>query len=258
MLNIFPIPALKDNYIWLITHTASKQCLIVDPGDATPVQHTLQTQSLKPVGILLTHHHADHTNGVADLLKNYTVPVFGPAQETISYITNPLHGNETVKIDAIQLSLQALPIPGHTRGHLAYHGHDVLFSGDTLFTGGCGRVFEGTMLEMYASLQRLVALPSHTKVYCGHEYTETNLAFALAVERHNKQLQQRIKQTQLLRQRNLPTVPSTLFLEKNTNPFLRCEEISVKQAAEDYCGSKLSKPEDVFGVLREWKNDFKY
>lgn len=260
MLNILPIPALKDNYIWLVIHTASSQCLIVDPGSAEPVRHALQTQSLLPIGILLTHHHADHTAGVKDLLENYSMPVFGPTQEARAQVTHPLRDKEMLTIDlsmrpgSPSFYFQVLSIPGHTHGHIAYYGHDSLFCGDTLFTGGCGQVFEGTMEEMYTSLQRLAALPAQTRVYCGHEYTVQNLSFALAVEPKNRQLQQRMKEAQQRRAYGLPTVPSTLALEKLTNPFLRCEESSVKQAAEQYCGLKLTGPIEVFSVLREWKN----
>lgn len=258
MLNILPISALKDNYIWLVINTHTSQCLIVDPGDAKPVLQALKTHSLKPIGILLTHRHADHTNGVAELVENHTMPVFGSAEEAVPQITDPLVGGETVLISPINLCFQVLAIPGHTHEHLAYTDakSGVLFCGDTLFTGGCGRVFEGTMEEMYHSLQRLSILPDSTQIYCGHEYTAANLTFALTVEPKNEELQQRIKKTDLLRQEGLPTVPSTLALEKATNPFLRCQKKSVKQSAEQHSGKKLSTPEEVFAVLREWKNNF--
>lgn len=253
LLNIVPIPALKDNYIWLIIDIASNRCLIVDPGDAEPVLKALQALSLKPVGILLTHHHFDHTAGVKELLKNDTMPVFGSMQEKISSVTNPLVGEETIQVE--NMAFAVLPISGHTHGHLAYYGRESVFCGDTLFTGGCGRVFEGTMSEMYASLQRLAALPPTTKIYCGHEYTTANLAFAALVEPENRDLQQRIKDTHQMRTRGLPTVPSLLALERATNPFLRCEEAAVKKAVETYYGQTLNTPEEVFGALRKWKNE---
>jgi len=254
MLNIVPIPALKDNYIWLIIDSASSGCWIIDPGDAKPVLHALQTQSLHPMGILLTHHHADHTAGVKELLKNHTMPVFGSTQETIPSVTHLLNGEENIRI--ANREFKVLAIPGHTHGHLAYYSEGLLFCGDTLFTGGCGRVFEGTMAQMYTSLQRLAALPAATNIYCGHEYTAANLVFAKVVEPENRDLQQRIQDTHQLRERGLPTVPSTLALEKATNPFLRCGEMAVKEAAERYYGQRLDTPEAVFGALREWKNGF--
>jgi hydroxyacylglutathione hydrolase len=259
MLNIIPIPALKDNYIWLVIDTTSSCCVVVDPGEADPVLDALQAQSLKPVGILLTHHHADHTAGVTALLKNHTMPVFGPKQETISSVTHSLVDREKIQIRNMLLGnilFKTISIPGHTHGHVAYYTNGHLFCGDTLFTGGCGRVFEGTMAQMDASLQRLAALPDATHIYCGHEYTTANLNFARVVEPDNKDLQQRIKDTHQLRERGLPTVPSTLGLEKATNPFLRCEKTQVKKAAEDYCGQRLDTPVAVFTVLRGWKNVF--
>lgn len=256
MLTIIPIPALKDNYIWLIIHAASAQCLLVDPGDAKPALDAIQTRNLTPSGILLTHHHYDHTGGVAGFLEHYSVPVYGSAVENIPTVTHPLHGGETLTIDALALTLNVLSIPGHTRGHLAYYGAGALFSGDTLFTVACGRVFEGTMSQMYASLQRLADLPDDTLIYCGHEYTAANLPFACAVEPDNPRLQQRVVETRQLTAQGLPTVPSTLALEKATNPFLRCEEANVRLAAERHCGSRLVEPVQVFEVLREWKNQF--
>lgn len=256
MLTIKPIPALKDNYIWLIIHSPSATCLLVDPGEAAPALAALTRQSLKLVGILLTHHHYDHTNGVADLLMVNQVPVYGSALEQIPTVDHPLNGGETLEFPEMALSLQVLSIPGHTLGHLAYYGAGALFCGDTLFTAACGRVFEGTMQQMYRSLQRLAALPADTKVYCGHEYTAANLPFALAVEPDNPQLQRRVADTNQLAAQGLPTVPSTLALEMATNPFLRCDQADVKLAAEQYCGSRLEHPHEVFAVLREWKNSF--
>jgi hydroxyacylglutathione hydrolase len=254
---IIAVPVLKDNYIWLIIHPSSAQCLITDPGDAAPVMAALQTHKLTPIGILLTHHHYDHTDGVAELLKHYDVPVYGAANEIIPTVTYPLWGGETLEFFKSALQLLVLSIPGHTRGHLAYYGANAVFCGDTLFTAACGRVFEGTMAQMYDSLQQLAALPDNTQVYCGHEYTSASLVFACAVEPGNARLQQRVVETQALIAQGLPTVPSTLALEKATNPFLRCNQVNVKQAAERHCGKRLSTPEKVFTVLREWKNGFK-
>lgn len=254
MINIIPISSLNDNYIWLVIHPTSSHCFIVDPGDAKPVLDALDAHTLHPVGILLTHHHWDHTAGVSTLVKNHTMPVFGSQQDAISSVTNPVKDGE--KIAKENFTFEVISIPGHTHGHVAYYSEGALFCGDTLFTGGCGRVFEGTMTEMYTSLQRLAHLPDSTLIYCGHEYTAANLRFAILVEPNNAALQQRIQNTQQSRAQRLPTVPSTLALEKATNPFLRCSEISVKHAAENYCGKKLETPEAVFEVLRRWKNGF--
>jgi len=249
------IPALKDNYIWLIIHAPSRHCLIVDPGDAFPVLVALKKEQLNPIGILLTHHHRDHVGGVENLLKNYSIPVFGPAQEKIACVTNPLwRHHERILFETMQIDFQILSISGHTHGHIAYYGHGAVFCGDTLFTGGCGRIFEGTIPEMYAALNVLAALPDLTKIYCGHEYTIENLKFALMVEPKNMALQQRMQETINLRAANHSTVPSTLVLEKATNPFLRCHTTAVKEAAQTYCGRHLLTPMAVFGILREWKN----
>jgi hydroxyacylglutathione hydrolase len=246
------ISALKDNYIWLLIVEAAQTCIVVDPGESAQVIHAIQARQLNLQAVLLTHHHEDHTKGARALRERYRMPVYGPAVEEIPTVTHPLLGGENIQIG--QMRFDALAIPGHTRGHLAYYNGADVFCGDTLFTGGCGRVFEGTMAQMYQSLQRLAALPDITNIYCGHEYTVANLAFAARVEPENVELQQRIGETARLRAQGLPTVPSTLALEKATNPFLRCGEISVKRAAEQQTGKVLDTPEEVFAVLREWKN----
>ncbi len=259
MLKTIPIPAFRDNYIWLIIHTSSQLCLIIDPGEAEPVIATINELNLKPAAILLTHHHYDHIDGVAGLLKQYPhpVPVLGPAADHISSVTQPLVGDEVRQMESMGLDLSIISIPGHTRGHIAYYLAGMLFCGDTLFTGGCGRIFEGTAEQMYHSLQRLTALPDDTLIYCGHEYTAANLQFALTVEPDNPALASRISTTQQLRQQNLPTVPANLALERLTNPFLRCHEFPIKNAAEAYAQISLPRPEDVFRVIRLWKDSFK-
>lgn len=255
-LHVVGLPALKDNYIWLIIADDSRQCMIVDPGDANVVLTALQQQQLQPVGILLTHHHLDHSGGITTLLTHHAMPVFGSALSKVEAVDQPLQDGDTLQ-PLPGLTLQAIAIPGHTHDHIAYYGDGRLFCGDTLFTAACGRVFEGTMAQMHHSLQRLAALPLDTLVYCGHEYTAANIPFALAVEPDNTALQQRAVDTVALREQGLPTVPSTLELELATNPFLRCHEPAVKTAAENYCGKKLLQPEDVFAVLRDWKNNWK-
>ncbi len=253
---IIPVRAFKDNYIWLITHPNKKHALVVDPGDAVPVLTALKQLQLTPSAILITHYHWDHTNGIEKLLEHYPeLPVFGPTKE-MPGISNPVTGGDSLTWPELGLTFEVVDIPGHTLGHIAYYGHRIVFCGDTLFTGGCGRIFEGTASQLYQSLLRLAKLPDETNVYCGHEYTESNLRFAHAVEPHNPSLQQRIQDTQALRRKDLPTVPATLQLEKQTNPFLRCMIPEVKTAAENYAKQSLENPLAVFTALREWKNKF--
>ena len=258
MFDVIRIPAFKDNYIWLLRKGAS--AVVVDPGDARPVLDLLEREGLTLTSILITHHHADHQGGVARLLENYAAPVVGPATESITAITQPLFGGETICLEALDLEFQVLAVPGHTLGHLAYFGSGCLFCGDTLFTGGCGRLFEGTPAQMHNSLTRLAALPEQTAVFCAHEYTEANLRFARAVEPHNRRLRERVDEVAVARAKGWATVPSTLALEKATNPFLRCTEAEVVTTAgsravlnnQAFSGDPLA----VFAVLREWRNSF--
>jgi len=231
-LDIIPIRALKDNYIWMIVNSDKKLAVVIDPGEAKPVLDILDHQKIKLTAILVTHHHWDHTNGIAELLEHYPVPVY----------RSPLE-NKLV-IPELDLDFTVLKIPGHTHDHIAFFGLNSVFCGDTLFCAGCGRVFEGTHEQMFESLQKLSQLPDHTKIYCGHEYTQRNLKFAKTVEPNNPNF-------------NLQsTVPSTIHIEKLTNPFFRCEISEVHKAVENYCGKKLSMPVDVFRELRIWKDNF--
>jgi len=258
MFDVIRIPAFKDNYIWLLRKGAS--AVVVDPGDARPVLDLLEREGLTLTSILITHHHADHQGGVARLLENYAAPVFGPAAESITAITRPLFGGETIRLESLDLELQVLAVPGHTLGHLAYFGSGCLFCGDTLFTGGCGRLFEGTPAQMHDSLTRLAALPEQTAVFCAHEYTETNLRFALTVEPRNRRLRERVDEVAVARAKGWATVPSTLALERATNPFLRCQEAEVVATAKSRAALNnqafSGDPLAVFSVLREWRNSF--
>ncbi|MDR2787863.1 MAG: hydroxyacylglutathione hydrolase [Candidatus Accumulibacter sp.] len=254
MFDVTRIPALKDNYIWLLRKGAS--AVVVDPGDAAPVLDVLQKESLTLSSILITHHHKDHQGGIDTLLAHWpSAKVFGPAQESITGMTTPLRGGERLHLVALGLDLQVMAVPGHTLGHLAYYGEGRLFCGDTLFGGGCGRLFEGAPLSMCESLARLAALPDDTRVYCAHEYTEANLRFALAVEPGNRALRRRADEVAVIRAKGLSTVPSTLAVEKATNPFLRCKEPEVVAAARAR-GIAENDPVAVFAALREWKNSF--
>jgi len=254
MLAIIPIPAFKDNYIWLLKQ--NHYVAAVDPGDGQTVLKYIQQNNLQLTAILLTHHHFDHVDGVKDLVKQYPVRVYGPKHETMAAVTHPLTENDQVELSELALNFKVIEIPGHTAGHIAYYAKPYLFCGDTLFAGGCGRIFEGTPLQLFQSLSKLAALPDRTQVFCAHEYTLNNLEFALQVEPDNNALQQRYRQIKALREKNIITLPSLLRDEKQTNPFLRCEQNTIKQAAESYAATRLSNPAAVFKAIREWKDSF--
>lgn len=258
-IRIRPIEAFSDNYIWLIengTHAA-----VVDPGDALPVLDELETSGLSLTAILLTHHHHDHVGGVLELLEAFDAKVYGPAGETLPACDVRLREGDTVDLPSPALSLRVLDVPGHTAGHIAYTGdvdHEpVLFCGDTLFVGGCGRLFEGTPAQMLDSLEKFAELKSDTKVYCAHEYTLANLRWARAVEPDNTELAQLEQACMAAREREQPTVPSTIGTEKACNPFMRARQASVAQAAQQWSGEQLATPVDVFAAIRQWKNNFK-
>jgi hydroxyacylglutathione hydrolase len=254
MLQVVPVAAFKDNYVWTLrsaTHAA-----VVDPGEAKPVLDYLAREKLELAAILATHHHADHVGGIAELRARYEVPVYGPKHEPIATLTRAVAEGDTVKLPELGVSFSVLDIPGHTRAHIAYYGAGALFCGDTLFACGCGRLFEGTAEQMYASLAKLAALPDETKVYCGHEYTLANIGFAKAVEPGNRALAEREARDRKLRDAGQPTLPSTLRDEKATNPFLRCREPAVVESANKYLGSRVADPVRVFAAIRDWKNKF--
>jgi hydroxyacylglutathione hydrolase len=257
MLSVLTVPAFQDNYLWLIHDGVN--AAVVDPGDAAPVLDCLNRHGLALAAILLTHHHADHVGGVPQLLERFTVPVFGPRQEPIPAITYPLGEGDTVVVPKLGLELQVLDVPGHTRGHIAYHApkESWLFCGDTLIAGGCGRLFEGTPEQMVASLGKLAALPGDVQVYCAHEYTLSNLRFALEVEPGNAALQTRFSREQAKRDRNEPTVPSTIAIEKETNPFLRYAEPAIADRLMSTGHVSSREPIAVFTALRQWKNSFR-
>jgi hydroxyacylglutathione hydrolase len=257
-VSVLTVPAFQDNYLWLIHD--GKHAAVVDPGDAAPILAALNDQGLVLTAILLTHHHADHIGGVPQLLQHYAVPVFGPENDGIAAVTHPLADGDGLKVPGLDLHLRVLDVPGHTKGHIAYVRDDDepwVFCGDTLFAGGCGRLFEGTPEQMLASLRKLAALPAETKVFCAHEYTLSNLRFALAVEPGNPFLQQRVRDETAKRERGMPTVPSTIAVERATNPFLRSAEpaIGALLAAEGRV-QQDAPPLAVFTALRHWKNNF--
>jgi len=257
MLSVLTVPAFQDNYLWLIHD--GHQAAVVDPGDAAPILAALEAHQLTLAAILLTHHHADHVGGVAALLDRHDVPVFGPRHETIPGVTRRLGEGDAVEVPGLAMRLAVLDVPGHTGGHIAYYSaeHGWLFCGDTLFAGGCGRLFEGTPAQMLASLDKLAALPDATQVFCAHEYTLSNLRFAHAIEPHNADLLLRIDRETDKRDHDRPTVPSTIGLEKATNPFLRCRLPSVARRVMAEGRAANDDPVAVFAALREWKNVFR-
>ena len=251
---IVPVKAFKDNYIWTLRNAS--HAAVVDPGEARPVLDYLAAQKLELAAILATHHHPDHVGGIAEILRERKVPVYGPRNEPIATLTRAVSEGDRVTIPELGMEFSVLDIPGHTRAHIAYYGAGSLFCGDTLFACGCGRLFEGTAEQMYASLQKLLALPDDTKVYCGHEYTLANIGFAKAVEPANAALKSREERDRKLRESGRPTLPSTLGEEKATNPFLRCREPAVVDSANKYLGARVSDPVRVFAAIRDWKNTF--
>lgn len=258
MLSITPIPAFADNYIWAMTDHAARTAVVVDPGDAAAVEEFLKLHRMQLTAILVTHHHADHTGGIAALTHRRTIPVFGPANESIAELTHLLTEGDTVSLNVTGFErCTVIAVPGHTRGHIAYVGDGVVFCGDTLFVMGCGRLFEGTAAELHGSLSRLAALPPQTALYCTHEYTLSNLKFALAVEPSNEALQQRAFEVAEIRQRGAPTVPTTVAAERATNPFLRCNVGEVRESAERFANHALNSEVEVFAALRRWKNEFR-
>jgi hydroxyacylglutathione hydrolase len=253
-LSIYPLPAFSDNYIWLIQR--GSDAVVVDPGDPAVVLRAIAERELTLRAILVTHHHHDHIGGVPALQNKFSLPVIGPADEHIPGCSQRVGDGDTVYIAGVDVSFTVLDVPGHTRGAVAFFGDHLLFSGDTLFAAGCGRLFEGTAEQMHASLSKLAALPADTAVYCGHEYTLNNLRFAAAVEPSNAAIAKRLEHTTTLQQQGLPSLPSTLAMERATNPFLRCDQAAVRAAAERRHGGPLLCANNVFAAIRSWKDQF--
>jgi hydroxyacylglutathione hydrolase len=259
MIQIHALHAFSDNYIWLLQDLSTQTCAVVDPGDAAPVLAWLEEHpGFRLTDILITHHHADHVGGVVAVKQATNARVSGPANEKIPARDVALVDNDRVSVLGLDFVVHA--VPGHTLGHIAFYHADaerpLLFSGDTLFAAGCGRLFEGTPEQMHVSLQGLAALPDNTLVYCAHEYTLSNLRFAQAVEPENGDIAERLAQVTQWRSENRISLPSNLALEKRTNPFLRTHETSVKEKADERAGRIHARQTEVFATLRGWKDNF--
>ena len=254
MINIEPIKAFSDNYIWLVT--TNEGSIVIDPGESKNTLDLLKNKQMDLSAVLITHHHFDHTGGISDLNKNNTLDVYGPNNAIESITKRVINGDV---INVIGLSFEIIEIPGHTLDHIAYYsfneGNPILFCGDTLFSGGCGRIFEGTHEQMHDSLEKLKRLPKNTKIYCGHEYTESNFKFASEVDPFNEDLKLRLNEVRELRRLEMPTLPIALESELKTNPFLRCDNSDIQESIHE----KFNTPRievDVFKVIREWKDNF--
>lgn len=252
MIEIIPIPAFSDNYIWAVVDKEHQVCVCVDPGDAAPVEQFLKQNQLKLHAILITHHHFDHIGGVAQLKQNFACPVYGP--ETINEVTHSV--TEGDQVEVLNQCFSVLATPGHTLDHLSYYCEPWLFCGDTLFSAGCGRVFEGTAAMMWNSLKKLRQLPDQTEVYCTHEYTLSNIKFARSIDSDNEQLASYQQNCQIKRGKAEPTLPCLLGNEKKTNPFLRCDNSELKAIANQIAEEKAESPEQIFAIIREWKDHF--
>ena len=252
------IKAFDDNYIWVLKN--QQHIALVDPGDANVCLDYINANNLVLTDILITHHHHDHIGGIETLLshaqsKNQTVDVYSPAINDISGTTNALNGSEIITLKHIDVSFEVIDVPGHTLGHIAYYNQDILLCGDTLFSGGCGRMFEGTPEQMTTSLAKLSQLDDHTRVYCTHEYTLANLHFALMVDPNNVDLMSYFNQVNELRELGKITLPSTIGLEKRINPFLRCHEANIQQAASEYSNKTITDNITAFAAIRQWKDN---
>lgn len=253
MLEVLPVPALRDNYIWLIHD--GRRAVAVDPGESAPIVAWLSARGMTLTAILITHHHGDHVGGVADLVARYACPVHGPADEPIPALACVAREDTAISLGRPALTLRVLAVPGHTRGHVAYLGAGHLFCGDTLFSCGCGRVFEGTPAQLHRSLMKLAALPDDTRICCAHEYTLANIAFARHVDPDNEALAHWASEARALRAEGRPTLPVRLARERLTNPFLRCDQAPILAAVRSETGP-LPSAEQVFTALRAMKDRF--
>lgn len=257
MFTVTPIPAFSDNYIWVISSPDQNQVAVVDPGDAAPVIAHLEQNNLELAAILITHHHNDHTGGASLLAEKFNIPVYGPATSPFTGITHPLNENDQLELFGTTLVIKE--IPGHTLDHISYFANQIkpqLFCGDTLFLAGCGRLFEGTAKQMLDAMQYFSTLPDDTEVFCTHEYSLANLDFAAAVEPENTDIKSTIKHCASLREKDIPTLPTSIEQEKKINPFMRTTHSNVIDAANRFSTQSLDSEVEVFASIREWKNQF--
>ena len=250
MLHIIPIPAFEDNYIWLLHN--NRYAVVVDPGDAAPVIAVLEKLNLTLAAILITHHHGDHIDGVPSLLAYRAVPVYAPQYEKFNFAHIQLVDGDEISLPEIVQNFRIIWLPGHTLGHIAYSNNDYLFCGDVLFSAGCGRLFEGTPAQMLSSLNRLKTLQLNTQVFCTHEYTTTNINFALGLEPNNEQLLARARTVKQLRINQQPTLPTNIALELKINPFLRCDQSAIIKNSYAEKQDELS----VFTAIRSLRNHY--
>ncbi|MGY8869280.1 MAG: hydroxyacylglutathione hydrolase [Pseudomonadales bacterium] len=257
MFTVLPLPAFDDNYIWMLTSTDYSGMVVVDPGDADVVIKAVNDTNTPLIAILLTHHHGDHTGGVKQLVELYSVPVYGPHNSPFKGISHPLKDSEQITLLGETMTVKE--VPGHTLDHICYFKSTEtpqLFCGDTLFLAGCGRLFEGTAEQMLKNMDYFKTLPLETSIYCTHEYSLANLAFASAVEPHNLDISATINRCKQLREQNIPTLPSSISQELMINPFMRSQEETVKEAAQSYIKSNINNELEAFTAIREWKNNF--
>jgi hydroxyacylglutathione hydrolase len=253
MLSLQPLPAFSDNYIWTLSNGRG-EALVVDPGDAAPVFAAAE-RGMRPVAVLLTHHHPDHVGGAGALVERFGIPCYAPVDERIAHASQRVGDGDRVRIEELDLDFDVLEIPGHTLTHIAFHGGGWLFCGDTLFSLGCGRLFEGSPAQMLASLERLSALPGDTLVCCGHEYTQANGRFAAAAEPANPVRDARLADVAGLRAREQPSLPSTISSERDCNPFLRVDQPGVRDSLRAR-GVDIADRVAAFAALRSWKDGF--
>jgi hydroxyacylglutathione hydrolase len=263
MIDVIPIPAFKDNYIWLIcaggagSSSPSNIAVVIDPGDAQVVLATLKQRNLQLGAILVTHHHWDHVTGIETLRQHFqTTAVYGPRNSPIKTITHRLKEGDSIDLPGNLGRCNILETPGHTLDHINYLIENHLFCGDTLFSAGCGRLFEGSPGQMLTSLNKLAKLPTNTYIYPAHEYTYANLQFAIEIDANNPAIIEHIEQVKQLRNKNLPSLPSTMAKELETNVFLRCADPRIKERVEQHAKRKLSTPLEVFTELRLWKDNY--
>ena len=256
MLKIIPLPAFTDNYIWAIVYGNS--CVVVDPGDSSPVFDFLESNNLDLESILITHHHFDHTGGMLALAKKYDCPVYGPTGDHIEGLTSKI--SEGDEINIFNFKFKIFETPGHTLDHIAYfHSSDkgsYLFCGDTLFSGGCGRLFEGTAENMFSSLNKFISLPEETQVFCAHEYTQSNLKFALSVNPSNLDLIKYSEKVDELRSKSEITLPSNIGLEKKINPFFLLNDKEILENSEKFISGKISNSIESLAAIRSMKDSF--